>query len=423
MPPLTKTAVVKLAAAPNQEYSYLWCSEVPGFGVRVRKSGSKSYVLQYRNKRGQGRRIKIGDVASVGLDDARRQAREYLSQISTGQDPAQERAAAKVFMTVAELAERYMADSAKGLVLYKGRPLQPATVQRDVGRLRRHIIPLIGRMAIEDVHLKHVSKMHDDVVDGKTAVEVISVRHRTKVTGGSGTARKCVFLLSSIYRYAIKRGFHPGPNPCHGIETSSDDVRDRSLTAAEYRALGNALKQHASNGGSPMVVGMIWALALTGFRKGEMVKLERDEVSLIENGIWLKKSKVGPGQRPVGATALAFIRNLDPGAGQWMFPSPLLPGDHIADIDKTVGKVTELAGLTGVTAHILRHSYATLAGNELGYSELIIGGILGHSRKTVTSKYVKKVQAVLADAATDISNRVAELMGFDLAPIITSASG
>jgi integrase len=63
-----------------------------------------------------------------------------------------------------------------------------------------------------------------------------------------------------------------------------------------------------------------------------------------------------------------------------------------------------------VTPHVLRHSFASLA-HDLGYSELLIAGLLGHAAATVTSKYTHAAEAVLLAAADAVANRTTELMG------------
>ena len=63
-----------------------------------------------------------------------------------------------------------------------------------------------------------------------------------------------------------------------------------------------------------------------------------------------------------------------------------------------------------VTPHVLRHSFASLAG-DLGYSEPTIAALIGHKGHTVTSRYVRAADAVLLAAADAIANRTAELMG------------
>jgi integrase len=74
-------------------------------------------------------------------------------------------------------------------------------------------------------------------------------------------------------------------------------------------------------------------------------------------------------------------------------------------------RIAKLGGLpVDVTPHILRHSFASLAG-DLGYSEPTIAAIVGHARRSVTSRYVHSADAVLLATADAVANRTAELMG------------
>lgn len=64
----------------------------------------------------------------------------------------------------------------------------------------------------------------------------------------------------------------------------------------------------------------------------------------------------------------------------------------------------------GVTPHVLRHSFASLAG-DIGYSEPTIAALVGHKGQTITSRYVHSADKVLLAAADDVANRMAALMG------------
>jgi len=61
--------------------------DLPGFGVRARLSGWKIFIVQYSIGNRQ-RRVSLGDVDELDVDQARQKAREILTAVRMGQDPA-----------------------------------------------------------------------------------------------------------------------------------------------------------------------------------------------------------------------------------------------------------------------------------------------------------------------------------------------
>ena len=68
-----------------------------------------------------------------------------------------------------------------------------------------------------------------------------------------------------------------------------------------------------------------------------------------------------------------------------------------------LARVCKRAKLEGVTPHVLRHTFASVAG-ELGYSELTIAGLLGHASGSATAGYVHLDTALVsaADRASEV---------------------
>jgi integrase len=64
------------------------------------------------------------------------------------------------------------------------------------------------------------------------------------------------------------------------------------------------------------------------------------------------------------------------------------------------------AGLEGVTVHVLRHTFAATAAG-MGFSELTIAGLLGHSVPGVTARYAHVPDSALVAAADRVSARIA----------------
>ena len=84
------------------------------------------------------------------------------------------------------------------------------------------------------------------------------------------------------------------------------------------------------------------------------------------------------------------------------------PQSHFIGVVRVLDRVCAKAKLTGVTPHVLRHTFASIAG-DLGFSELTIAGLLGHSSRGVTQRYVH-LDAALAVAADRVSAEIAKLL-------------
>ncbi|MGI9451845.1 MAG: Arm DNA-binding domain-containing protein, partial [Geminicoccaceae bacterium] len=54
-------------------------SALPGFGLRIRSSGKRTWVIHKRTKEGVLKRT-IGDASLFGLDEARNEARKVLGK-------------------------------------------------------------------------------------------------------------------------------------------------------------------------------------------------------------------------------------------------------------------------------------------------------------------------------------------------------
>src|SRR2546423_9799676 len=62
-------------------------ADIGGFGIRIRKSGSRSGVFQY-DFAGKTKRITLGKISAIDASKARAIASELHAKVRLGQDPA-----------------------------------------------------------------------------------------------------------------------------------------------------------------------------------------------------------------------------------------------------------------------------------------------------------------------------------------------
>ena len=384
---------------------------VSGYGIRRRTGKTVVYVLKYRTLDGRQRWHTIGRHGTPWTPDmARDEARRLLGEVVKGDDPAAAKRAKRKAATVAEMCDAYLEAAEAGRILTRRREAKkPSTLVTDKGRIERHIKPLLGRLKVSAVTRDDVESFMHAVTEGETKAWIKTGKHGlARVTGGRGTATRTMGLLGAIFAYAVERKLRVD-NPVRGIKRHKDGQRNRRLSEAEYAALGEALRTTPETAW-PIAVAATKFLALTGWRRGEMLALKWSEVDLVTRTARLSDTKTGASMRPLSHAACDVLRAL-PCLGELVFPASVGTDKPMRGFHKIWLRVAKQAALpSDVTPHVLRHSIASVA-DDLEVSELTIAALLGHKKASVTAKYAHKADAVLLQAADVVSDRIAELMG------------
>ena len=251
---LTKRVVD--AAEPGERDSYVFDSEVKGFGLRLRHGGGKFYVLTYRmgGRESTKKRFTIGRHGSPWtVDQARERARDLLEQIRRGEDPNQAKADARTAalapgpVTVRGAFERFEAAHLAG--------------KRTGSETKRvfdlDILPRWGERPLVDIARKDVLELLD-AIEGR---------------GSPKMRNRSAAYLSSFFAWAASRDLIAG-NPVTGIAKLEERSRDRVLTDAELRALWKALEVETPF--SPLVK----VLLLTAQRRDEVARMRWQDLDL-----------------------------------------------------------------------------------------------------------------------------------------------
>jgi integrase len=385
---LTDAAVKKLPAP--QRGNRVTYDEVAGFGIRVTAAGARAFILNYRTKAGRERRITIGGFPNWSTVAARVEARRLKQEIDRGSDPLADIADERAAPTMAELADRFMAEHVNR---------KRATTARDYGTmLIKYIRPHFGaHTKVADVQFENIDALHRKITN----------------LGFTYQANRCAAVLSKMFSLAVKWRMRPD-NPCKGIERNTESKRVRYLSGDELERLTGALAKH----GDRQSANVVRLLLLTGARKGEVLGMRWADVDL-EAGIWSKPASsvkqnaahVVPLSAPV-RQLLSEIADEQAakhkrGLGEYVFPGVGESG-HMLDVKDSWASICKRAGITGLRVHDLRHSFASQLASG-GASLPLIGALLGHSNPTTTHRYahlfddpqraaVERVGAIISSA-------------------------
>ena len=401
---LTKR-VVESAPVPETGEGRIWDSEIAGFCLRIypgtetgqghaAKPVRRMFAINYR-VRGIQRWLTLGEHGDgpdkLTADRARKEAASVVVDARRGIDPGEARRRIEG-LTVKGLVELY---------LEKGPDDKPtkrdSSWAMDRTNLERHVVPLLGKMALDTVTRDHITGMIRSITAGKTAKDVkTKLRGRSIVKGGAGIADRTYSTLRATFNWAIDKGHFAGPNPCAKVERKLRPAVERFLSESQAQDLIAALDALEAGATISERQGAVYRLLLlTGARRNEIAGLRWTEVDFDRRRLVLppSRTKAGgrTGDRRISLNDMAFgiLHRLYKTRGRSQFVFPAAKGDNgYATSESKIwrDKVLPKAKLEGVRIHDLRHSFASFALAD-GASLPMIGKALGHANSRATERY------------------------------------
>jgi integrase len=384
MPKLTKRIID--ATEPQVTEFFLWDENIPGFGLRVMPSGRKSFVVQYRAGR-RPRRMSLGPSTVLTCDQARTRAITIIAAVKNGEDPAAVRAANRNAATVSDLAERFDKE-------HIAVRLKASTAKEYRGNLRRFILPALGRLAVPEITRADVAKFHHDL------------RHIPY------QANRCLEVVSKMFVLAEMWGLRPdGSNPRKHIRKYPEEKRERFLSAAELRRIGDVLREMEIEGIElPSAILAARLLILTGCRLGEIMTLKWEYVDFNEHALRLPDSKSGKKTVHLGTPAVECLQTAQRIHGNPWVITGTLPGKSLSDMQPFWQRTRARAGLKDVRIHDLRHTFASTAVAS-GQGLPMIGKLLGHTQVQTTARYAHLAADPVRSAADSVATSLREALG------------
>ena len=410
------------ALKPAGARVFYFDADLAGFGLKIEPSGAASWFLEYRpGAGGRGvmkRRMKLGDVADMTPEDARKRAKDLLAEVRLGGDPAAARAKAKTVPTFARFAEDHLDAMAEIAERHPEQAtLRPGSIRNYRSLLRRHVGPAIGSRQLDAITHAEVKRLHAKV-------------GRTSPT----TANRCLEFIGSIYKAAYLAGHvAEGTNPARNIKAYKEHKRERFLSHEELARLGEAIHvaettgipyeppqrpgkkhKHVPTNVPPTIIDQHTAAALrllifTGARLREILHAKWEQIDL-QRGLLTVFGKTGQRHIFLPAPAVEILAALPRAGSPYVFPSEESPAKPKADLNRPWRGIRRMAGLADLRIHDLRHSFASVAVSG-GASLAMVGKLLGHASPTTTSRYAHLANDPVRAAAEAAAGAIAGAMG------------
>ena len=187
--------------------------------LRALASGRRTWIYQYRDEHRRTRRIALGDVSAVGLDAARRAARQHAASVTQDETPLWSARGRKAPPSVLKVIEPYL------------RHAKTHQRARSYQETERHL-------------LKHAAPLHHDRAEAVRRSDIASLLGRVSKTSGPFAANRLRAALSALWSWGMRAGLiESDSNPVTFTLRHPEKARERTLTDDELTAIWSATKQ------------------------------------------------------------------------------------------------------------------------------------------------------------------------------------
>ena len=370
---LTDATIARLRPEPR-EYT-VWDTRVPGLGVRVRPSGSRTYV-HHRTSGAGVKKVSLGPATLRGIEEVRRACLASATAEPTGRNDA-------------PLLRDFVAGAWKRACYERWKP---STQKSTRSALESQLLPVFGALRLDRISRVMVVRWYE-----------------TYSRSAPGGANQVLGLLRQILNHALVCG-HVATNPARHLRRNPRPPRTRFLSREEIRSIHRALDRHATRSVSKrQQADIIRLLLLTGCRKNEIVRLRWREVDGDRLNLSRRQDRpeTGAAQRPGTDSHRTPDASGETAPGcSLRCSTPARPQNDGLPLWYTVRRE---AGIEDVRLHDLRHSVATHA-VMAGVALPVVARLLGHRDPSMTLRYAHVGDAEVEAAAERVGLVIARCM-------------
>jgi integrase len=358
---LIATTIRDLIAAPAAFDKVYFDERLPGFGLRVRKSGAHSWMIKYAFG-GRVRRLVLGPLSALDPGKAFDTAKDLMAQVRFGRDPAVEKAQAHL-----RAAETFGALLPRFLERQRTRQKPRSYVETE-----RHLL----------VHAKVLHGLPVEGVDRRTIATRLADIERSSGPAASNRVRAS---LSAYFNWLAREGYVDANPVSFTNRAVENGARQHVPSDADLRSIWMALDDDEYGT-------ILKLLLLTGARRDEIGGLRWSEVDLDDTIVTLPPPRTKNRREhliPLSQSALAILK-----AQPRRSAPDGTPRDHVfgrgvkrgfqgwskgkAELDARIIKAHHGKAPKDWTLHDFRRSLSTSLHERFGVPPHVVEVILGH---------------------------------------------
>jgi integrase len=348
---LTNASLARLKMPAGKSDHIEFDETMPGFGVRIRAGAGgehRTFIAQYKLGT-KHRRVNLGNVAKVNLEDARTQAKIIFGKVAMGEDPAAAKntARAEASRTLDAIIANYL-------------EARQTAMRSRTYAMAKHQLETLWK------------PLHGLSVGAIDRATIAAQANTIAAERGPVAANRARSSLSAMFAWAIGEGLCD-QNPVAGTNTKEENgPRERALSDSEAAALwlGAAEDDFGQ---------IVRLLMLTGCRREEIGLLRWSEINMDTRTITLPPDRTKNGQQhvvPLSEAAMKVLQSLSRREGRdYVFGRN---GDGYSNWSEAKGRLDATVQLKEPwTLHDLRRTVRTGLG-MLGVAPHVAEAVLNH---------------------------------------------
>ena len=369
----TTDTIKRLKPPTDKSKVQYFDSELTGFMIEVKSTGTKTYYYRYRVNNSQ-KMIRIGTTTELNFQQAKEKYLELKENQTNPQEYSPQKE--KPLITFLEFYNSYYLPYIKAHI---------KSYETNISVFKNHILKDLSNTSMADLKKLDIKRLHN---------EMITIKNLSRAT-----ANKFLIFLSSAYKLANEFELLNSYNPCRGIkEFELNNQRQIFLTQSQTKRLLNEVNK-SSNIHLKYIVPM---LLLSGARKREVLDAKWNDFDNINNLWTIPITKNGKKRiLPITKPLQTILNQIPKDKTPYLFASPITLKPYIS-IYQSWNSARVKANLKEVRMHDLRHTYASaLVNAKCSLYEVQI--LLGHSTAKMTQRYAHLSNESLMKASSNAS--------------------